>query len=153
MAITINGTTGISGSDTLGLATDGVSRQVVSDTVVTYTVPVALSGANTVASGGSVTMTAANDGAISAGTYTPSPIYGNMKYITNAGSFTLAAPSESGDYTMIIQITNVTGAGTITFSGFSKNTGSPFTTTVGSGFMVYITKLNGFTIANVVALQ
>lgn len=54
---------------------------------------------------------------------------------------------------MIIQITNVTGAGTITLSGFSKTTGSAFTTTVGNNFLLYITKVNGFTFGNVVSLQ
>ena len=100
------------------------------------------------------TTTGVSDGAKSgAVTYTPSPAGGNMRTITNAGAFTLAAPTAAGDYTMVIQITNVTGAGAITLSGFSKTTGSPFTTVVGDDFFVYITKLNGFIIANVVALQ
>lgn len=104
------------------------------------------------------TTTAVNDGAKSSGTYTPTPVGGNMRYITNAGVFSLAVPAATGDYTMVIQITNVTGAGAITLSGFSKTTGSPFTTTVGDDFMVYITKITNatpatFTVANVVALQ
>jgi hypothetical protein len=99
------------------------------------------------------TTTGVSDGAKSSGTYTPSPSGGNMRVITNAGAFSLAAPTASGDYTIIIQITNVTGAGAITLSGFTKTTGSSFTTTVGSSFMVYITKLNSLTVANVVALQ
>lgn len=100
-----------------------------------------------------VTTSGVDDGTKSSGTYTPTPVGGNMRYISNAGAFTLAAPSASGDYTMVIQITNAAGAGAITLSGFSKTTGSPFTTTVGDDFFVYITKLNGFTAANVVALQ
>jgi hypothetical protein len=99
------------------------------------------------------TTTGVSDGAKSSGTYTPSPSGGNMRVITNAGAFSLAAPTASGDYTIIIQITNVTGAGAITLSGFTKTTGSSFTTTVGNSFMVYITKLNSLTVANVVALQ
>ena len=99
------------------------------------------------------TTTVVSDGAKSTGTYTPAPSGGNMRYITNAGAFSLAAPSASGDYTMVIQITNVAGAGTITLSGFSKTTGSALTTTVGSDFLLYITKINGFTLGNVVALQ
>ena len=153
MAITINGTTGVSGSSTFGLATNGSDRQLISDTLVTYTVPISISGASTMAAGGSMTTTATNDGAISSGTYTPTPIGGNLRYITNAGIFTLAAPTASGDYTMIIQITNVTGAGAITLSGFSKTTGSAFTTTVGDDFLFYITKVNGFTFGNAVSLQ
>lgn len=100
-----------------------------------------------------VTTTADNDGTLTTGTYTPTPVGGNMKRIVNGGAFTLAAPSVAGDYTLVIQITNTTGAGAITLSGFSKTTGSAFTTTSGHDFFVYITKCNGFTLANVVALQ
>jgi hypothetical protein len=104
---------------------------------------------------GGVTTTAANDGARpTVGTpYVPSPVGGNMKRITNAGAFTLSAPTLAGDYTMVILITNVTGAGTITLSGFNRTTGSSFTTTVGHSFLVYITKLFDVELANVVALQ
>lgn len=106
-----------------------------------------------VVSGTGVTATFDNDGAKSSGTYLPTPIGGNFKSITNAGAFTLSAPTATGDYTLVIQITNVTGAGAITLSGFSKTSGNPFSTTVGHDFFVYITKCNGFTLANVVALQ
>jgi hypothetical protein len=76
-----------------------------------------------------------------------------MKRIVNGGAFTLAEPTVAGDYTMVIQITNNASAGAITLSGFNKAAGSPFTTTNGHDFFVYITKCNGFTFANVVALQ
>jgi hypothetical protein len=100
-----------------------------------------------------VTTTADDDGTVSTGTYTPTPVGGNMKRIVNGGAFTLAAPTEAGDYTLIIQITNNASAGAITLSGFSRSIGNPFTTTNGHDFFVNITKLNGFTLANVVALQ
>lgn len=100
-----------------------------------------------------VTTTADNDGTLTTGTYTPTPVGGNMKRIVNSGAFTLAAPSVAGDYTLVIQITNNGTAGAITLSGFSKTTGSAFTTTSGHDFFVFITKCNGFTLANVVALQ
>lgn len=103
--------------------------------------------------GSGVTITADDDGTKSSGTYTPTPIGGNMKRIVNGGAFTLAAPTAAGDYTMIIQITNNATAGAVTLSGFSKTSGSAFTTTSGHDFFVYITKCNGFTLANVVALQ
>lgn len=99
------------------------------------------------------TTTADNDGTKSSGTYTPTPVGGNMKRIVNGGAFTLADPTATGDYTMVIQITNNASAGAITMSGFTKVTGSSFTTTNGHDFFVYITKCNGFTLANVVALQ
>lgn len=102
---------------------------------------------------GGYTTTADDDGTKSTGTYTPDPAGGNMKRIINGGAFTLAAPSAAGDYTLVIQITNNGTAGAITLSGFSKTTGSAFTTTNGHDFFVYVTKCNGFTLANVVALQ
>lgn len=100
-----------------------------------------------------ITTTADDDGTQSSGTYTPTPVGGNMKRIVNGGAFTLAAPSAAGDYTLVIQITNNASAGAITLSGFSKTSGNPFTTTNGHDFFVYITKCNGFTLANTVALQ
>jgi hypothetical protein len=104
---------------------------------------------------GGYTTTADDDGTFTTGTYTPTPAGGNMKRIINDGAFTIAAPTAAGDYTLIIQITNdpAGGAGAITLSGFSRTIGNPFTTTNGHDFFVYITKLNGFTLANVVALQ
>jgi hypothetical protein len=102
---------------------------------------------------GGYTTTADNDGTFSTGIYTPDPAGGNMKRIVNGGAFTLAAPTASGDYTLVVQITNNASAGAITLSGFSRSIGNPFTTTNGHDFFVNITKLNGFTLANVVALQ
>jgi hypothetical protein len=102
---------------------------------------------------GGYTTTADNDGSVSSGTYTPDPAGGNMKRILNAGAFTLAAPTASGDYTLVIQITNDSGAGVITTSGFSRVVGDVFTTSVGDDFFVFITKCNSFVSANVQALQ
>ncbi len=98
--------------------------------------------------------TASNDadGSFSSGTFTPTPVGGNFKSISNAGAFTFAAPSVAGVYTLVVEITNVTGAGAITFTGFSKVNGTT-TTTVGNRFQVFITKtLNGST-ATVGAMQ
>jgi hypothetical protein len=76
---------------------------------------------------------------------------------TVAGTITsginIAGPTVSGDYTMVLQISNGASAGNISFSGFNKTTGAPFTRTNGHDFMVYVTRLNGFRVANVVALQ
>lgn len=99
------------------------------------------------------TATAVNDGTKSSGTYTPTPSGGNLRRAVNGGAHTLAAPSASGDYTLIVQYTNNSNAGAITMSGFSKVTGDSFTTTNGHDFMVYITKINGFIHAQVTALQ
>jgi hypothetical protein len=100
-----------------------------------------------------VTTDADNDGTFTTGTYTPTPLGGNMKRIVNGGAFTLAAPTLAGDYTLVIQITNNASAGAITLSGFDRTVGSAFTTTNGHDFFVFITKCNGFELANVVALQ
>lgn len=99
------------------------------------------------------TATAVNDGTKTTGTYTPVPTGGNLKRAVNGGAHTLAAPSASGDYTIVIQYTNDGSAGAIATSGFSRVTGDSFTTTNGHDFLVFITKLNGFTHAHVVALQ
>jgi hypothetical protein len=102
---------------------------------------------------GGYTTTADDDGTFSSGTYTPAPAGGNMKRIVKTGAFTLAAPTAAGDYTLVIQITNSGSTGLVTLSGFSKTSGSLFTATDGHDFFVYVTKCNGFTLANVVALQ
>jgi hypothetical protein len=100
------------------------------------------------------TATAADDGTKSSGTYTPAPAGGNLKRIVNGGAFTLAAPTASGDYTIIVQVTNNASAGAISTSGFSKTTGTGnLTTTDGDDFFAYITKINGFTSLLIEALQ
>lgn len=103
--------------------------------------------------GGYVT-TADNDGTFTtAGTYTPTPSGGNMKRIINNGAFTLAAPTATGDYSLVIQITNSATPGAITLSGFNRTVGDPFTVVNGADFFVTITKCNGFILASTVALQ
>jgi hypothetical protein len=100
------------------------------------------------------TATADDDGTKSSGTYTPSPAGGNLKRIINGGAFTLAAPTATGDYTMVIQMTNNSSAGTVTLSGFTKLVNQGYlTTTNGDDFFIYVTKINGFTSLTVQALQ
>lgn len=94
-----------------------------------------------------------NDGTISSGTYTPTYAGGNMKVIVNGGAFTLAAPTASGDFTLVIQMTNNASAGTVTPTGFSRQSGDAITTTDGHDFIFYITKINGFKTLHVQALQ
>lgn len=100
-----------------------------------------------------VTTTADNDGTFSSGTYTPTPVGGNMKVITNSGAFTFAAPSAAGDYTLIVRILNSATAGAITLSGFNKTGGDVFTTTNTHNFFVHITKISGLISGTVQALQ
>jgi hypothetical protein len=100
-----------------------------------------------------ITATADADGTISSGTYTPTPVGGNFKTITNGGAFTLAAPTADGDYTLVVLLSNSATSGAVTLSGFTKTTGGSFTTTSTSRFVIYITKIGGFTVSNVIALQ
>lgn len=99
------------------------------------------------------TATADNDGTQSSGTYTPSPVGGNLKRIVNGGAFTLAAPTYAGDYTMIVQMTNSATAGAITVTGFTKASGDPTTTTSGHDFLLHIVKINDFKTLYIEALQ
>ena len=100
-----------------------------------------------------VTSTTVDDGTKTTGTYTPTPLNGNFRKIINGGAFTLAAPTLSGDYTMVIQITNNATAGAVTFTGFTRTSGDALTLTSGNDFFLFITKCNGF-VSNVVqALQ
>lgn len=102
---------------------------------------------------GGYTATEDNDGTFSSGTYTPTPVGGNTKTITNSGAFTIAAPTASGSYTLIVHIINSATAGAITLSGFAKSRGDAFTITNGHKFNLYITRMNGVCSNFVEALQ
>lgn len=92
-----------------------------------------------------------NAGTKSSGTYTPDEANGNFQYAVNGGAHTLAPPTNNSN--IVIQYTNNATAGTITTSGFTIVTGDALTTTDGDDFMFYVTKNNGFSVLNVVALQ
>ncbi|TIV64139.1 MAG: hypothetical protein E5V86_16390 [Mesorhizobium sp.] len=94
-----------------------------------------------------------SDGTISTGAYTPSPAGGNFRSMTNNGTHTLAAPSASGSYSLVIDYTNGASAGAVTTSGFTKVTGDAFTTSSGQKFRLFITKGQGGTHLHVQALQ
>lgn len=81
-------------------------------------------------------------GTKSSGTYTPDPADGNFQYITNGGAFTLAPPSS--DCSIVVQVTNNGSAGAVTTSGFTYTSGDSLTTTNGDDFLLFITKINGF---------
>jgi hypothetical protein len=107
--------------------------------------------------GGSFYSDVDNEGTISSGSYTPVLSPSNFKSLSNAGAFTFVAPAAinpTTGYTMVVQITNVTGAGAVTFTGFNKVIGDNITIVVGSIFFVYVTIFGtGAKIANVVAAQ
>ena len=91
-----------------------------------------------------------NFGTKSTGTFTPDEANGNFQYGVNGGAHTLAPPTLNSN--ILLQYTNNASAGAITTSGFTKVTGS-FTTTDGDDFFAYITKNNGFSLLQIVALQ
>ncbi len=95
-------------------------------------------------------VTTFNAGTQSSGTFTPAPASGNIQRAVNGGAFTLAPPAT--DCAMIIQITNNASAGVITTSGYTLVEGS-FTTTNADDFMVYITRINGFSLLSIKELQ
>lgn len=81
------------------------------------------------------------------GTYTVDCGKGPLQYVTNAGNFTLAAPSYSGSNnssSCIILVINSGTAGTISFSGFTvgANTGDALTTTNGSHFLISVVSID-----------
>lgn len=74
------------------------------------------------------------------GTVTPVFASGNFQTLTNAGAFTLAAPS-TGSGSMIIELTNASGAGAITLTGFVSVTGSPLTQINGHRFLLSLARI------------
>jgi hypothetical protein len=97
------------------------------------------------------TVTSYSAGTKSSGTYTPDPALGNIQHATNNGAHTLAPPTAT--CTMVVEYYNDASAGTITTSGFTKVGGDAFTTTSTHKFMCFISKTNGYSYLNVVALQ
>jgi hypothetical protein len=92
-----------------------------------------------------------NAGTKSSGTFTPDEANGSFQYGVNGGAHTLAPPTNNTS--IVIQYTNNGSAGAITTSGFTAVTGDTLTTTNGDDFLLFITKINGFSHLNVVALQ
>lgn len=85
-----------------------------------------------------------------AGTFTPNEVNGNFQYAINGGAHTLAPPVNN--CTILIHYTNNASAGAITTTGFTKVDGA-FTTTNADEFFAFITKCNGKSHLNIVALQ
>jgi hypothetical protein len=101
---------------------------------------------------GGFCFTSANIGTVSTGTITPNAMAGNYQYYTNAGAHTLLAPLV--DCAIDILMTNGTGAGAVTFSGFTVGTtGDTLTTTVGNKFIFSVRRINGIATYLIKALQ
>lgn len=100
------------------------------------------------------TANAANDGIISSGTYTPTPIGGNFRKLNVNGAITFAVPTQAGDYTMIVKVTMGTGAGTVSVSpSYGLIDGDVITTTAGHIFFFQVVKIDGTTNLTVRAFQ
>jgi len=65
------------------------------------------------------------------------------QYVANTGAITVTAPTSDG--VCDVQLENGTGAGAVTFSGFTEgsNTGDALDTTSGHKFLVGITRIHG----------
>jgi len=89
----------------------------------------------------------------SAGAYTVDCGKNPGQWIANTGAFTLTAPSSDGECDL--QIENGSGAGAVTFSGFTEgsNTGDALDTTSGHKFLVGVTRIHGTSHYLVSALQ
>lgn len=85
------------------------------------------------------------------GGVTPNPKNGHIQYLINNAAFTLNAPLENCQMTLLIQ--NGPSAGTLTDSGFTKVTGSSFDTTTQHMFAARITVFRGKSWLEVQALQ
>jgi hypothetical protein len=95
-------------------------------------------------------VTPLDDGTKSSGTYTPSISSRQIQRVVNNGEHIFAPPAADG--TAVVKYTNGASAGAITTSGFSKVDGA-FTTTNGHVFFCYITRIDGHSHLNIVALQ
>jgi hypothetical protein len=84
--------------------------------------------------------------------FTVNPFLGNYQYGNNNAAITMTAPAV--DCAVDILVTNVTGAGAISVSGFTVGTtGDPLTTTVGSKFILSVRRINAIATFVVKALQ
>jgi hypothetical protein len=96
--------------------------------------------------------TSADLGTVSSGTTTLAFATANIQRYINGGAHTLAPPS-SNEGTLVVQVTNNGSAGAVTTSGWTRVTGDAFTTTNGDDFMLYCSRVNGFSHLHITALQ
>lgn len=89
-------------------------------------------------------------GTATTGTVTPAFANGNLQTLTNGGAFTLAAPT-TGSGTMLIELANTAGAGTVTLSGFASVTGATLTGTNGHLFLLSIARFGSRSWLSIVA--
>lgn len=90
------------------LTTGKIGKKIYTASAFGSWIGIVETGLDSVVNGG-ITSTVVDDGTKSSGTYTPTPIGGNLRRISNNGAFTFAAPTFAGDYSMIVQINNAAG--------------------------------------------
>ena len=102
---------------------------------------------------GGANVTSYNLGTWSTGTLNVDCGKGPLQYLTDSGTFTIAAPANDGSCMLLI--INTTGAVVPTFSGFTtnSNTGEPFDTTSGHKFIVTIVEIDSVATYLVKSLQ
>lgn len=139
MPVIINGSTGIS-----GIAFDTVN--VSANLTVTNTFSVANVSARPSAyfsNGFSLITFNAGANVAAYGTWTPDPSNGNYQYANSNGAFTITTPSN--DCAIDLLLTNGTGAGSITLSGYTAPTGGggdSYITTSGNRHLLMIRRIN-----------
>lgn len=140
-----------SGGIELGHATDTTLSRVSAGKIAVESKNVLLASLTETISVG-YTVTPASIGSIPS-SFTPNPALGNYQYGSNDGAATWNAPAS--DCAIEIQVTNVAGAGAVTFSGYTvgSNTGDALTTTVGHYFRISISRINAISTYVVRALQ
>lgn len=106
-----------------------------------------ISGNQTFTGGFSYTSFNAGTNVAAYGTWTPNPANGNHQYANSNGAFTLAAPASDCDIDILLyngQGGAVSGAGSITFSGFTVGsaTGDAYATTANNKYLLSIKRIN-----------
>jgi hypothetical protein len=151
MRIDKNGNTGIgntSPAHTLrvegtisALTSVGVGSAVTINTTSTYIANLTSNGTSYVSNGFYVV--AGNWGVVSAN-ITLNAANGNYQYLTSNAAYTITAPTQ--DCAIDILILNGSSAGSLTFSGFtiqSGGTGDTYATTASSQFILSVRRING----------
>lgn len=158
-AVTLAGTLNVANGGT-GVTTSTGTGSVVLSASPTFTGTLnaaAISASGTITTGGNTVLsTAANAtttggfrftsfslGNTSGASITPNSLNSNYQFVTNNGAGTINAPAADCAIDLLVQ--NTTGAGTLTLSGYtvqSGNIGDPLTTTTTAKFIISIRRIN-----------
>ena len=128
------------GTQTINAAAVTVGTTITINTTASYIANLTSNGTAYVANGFYVV--AGNWGVVSAN-ITLNSANGNYQYFTSNAAYTITAPTQ--DCAIDILVTNGTGAGTITFSGFtvqSGGTGDTYATTNANKYLLSVRRIN-----------